>query len=205
MMTRRFLTAEIYRDAYSPELSIEPAIYGIDIVKSIAPWIKVNRQEKIAFDNNATGPIDVDEAFWPDSDADIAIVLTRRDLHNVVSNDHMLGQTARLDFIGVTMTWLKPRYRQIVAVNTGGIKRPEHIVAHEIGHVLGVESKNGPVETHCPDKKCLMYPLHFPFGRADRKFCDCCSEQLHDNSLTLRKAKPGRFAMRNSKISQSFM
>lgn len=195
----RYLAAEVYRDACSPELSVDPALHGIDIVKSIAPWITIRDQNKIACDDVLDGPIDVDETFWPETDADIAIVLTRRELLNASSRGYVRSQTSPSDYIGVTLTWFKPRYRQVVVVNTRSIRRPEHVVAHEIGHVLGVEGTSQQGDAHCSDKKCLMYPVLPPFGRADRTFCECCSQQVHDNSLTLRKAKSGRFAVLGSK------
>lgn len=192
----RYLTAEIYRDAATPDLSIDPALSGLEIIRDIAPWIRIQKENGIALSGLPEGPIDVDEVPWPKVDADLTIVLTQRKLLGVQAVDHQRSQAVDLDFLGVTMTWLKPKFRQVIVVDTSSIKRPEHIVAHEIGHAFGID--NATTESsdmHCQDKKCLMYSLQYRYGRADRSFCECCSEQLHVNSQALRRTKVRQLAL----------
>lgn len=99
-MKSPYLTAEIYRDVINPELSIEPALHGIDIVRGVAPWIKVQKQSQWALDGVPDGPIDVDEVVWPQTDADIAIVLTRRTLLGIQTKEQQRAQSVELDFLG---------------------------------------------------------------------------------------------------------
>ncbi len=193
-MKEQALSAEIYCDAAAPDLSIEPALHGINIVKTIAPWIKVLDDCVTILDIEAEpNSIHVDEVVWPHAQSDIAIVLTKRKLLGVNAPEQRRSQTAEVDLLGVTLTWYEPRFRQIVVADTSSIRRPEHIIAHEIGHVLGVEgSSEHPDDLHCRDRRCLMYPLQYRTGKSDRSFCECCSQQIHDNSLALRRAKTRR-------------
>jgi predicted Zn-dependent protease len=105
---------------------------------------------------------------------------------------------SQVTILGLAFHFSRVSSKRIAIINTREIRRYEHTVAHELGHLLGVKGKNE--DEHCVRKKCLMYPLLYPYGRVDKTFCDCCSQQLHDNSLALRKAKASRFVIGNKKI-----
>lgn len=204
-MSDRYLSTEIFYDDVVPNLSAEPALAGIDIVKSIAPWLRIERgMNPVRVGRSDDTYISTDAAYWPRFSADLNIVLTNRrlvcdeDLHSdgrlnykkLASKDHLIGAAFSRDRV---------YSNRVALVDSSSIRRPEHIVAHEIGHLLGIM---GSVDDnlHCESRRCLMSPMQYAHGRADRAFCECCKQQLHDNSLKLRKAKAGRFAVFNSKI-----
>lgn len=196
-MVDQHLTAEIYRDALTPEMSIEPALHGIDIIHSVTPWVRILSQDKFAFEGMPSAPINVENTPWPDSEADIIVVLTRRPLLNVIDSAAMTNRLSDERHIGATLTWIEPRLEQVVITDVSSICRPEHIVAHELGHVMGVRTTSKQDELHCESRRCLMFSRQYVHGRADRTFCECCSQQIYDNSLLLRRskvAKNGLFA-----------
>lgn len=199
-MRERFLSAEIYYDEATRGVSAEPALEGIEIVKGITPWIKVvNTYAPVGLGHESSGVLNVDEATWPKTDADITIVVTGRELVETDTATSQHAQSTNLDYLGWTLTWLKPKPRRVAVVNTGHTRRPEHIVAHEIGHIFDVaDEKEG---LHCQDKQCLMFPMQYPYGKADRTFCECCSLQLFENSQARRRAKTGKFMLRATRTS----
>lgn len=203
-MSERFLSAKVYQDSFSPDLPVERAIAGIEIVKTIAPWIRIERtQRAVTVGGTRRDFIVADTLAWPRLDADLNVVLTNRPL----VRDGDVLQTGGLDHkrlatqeetVGLAFHFSRVGSKRIALVNTRSIRRYEHTVAHELGHLLGVKGKND--DQHCGQKTCLMYPLLRPYGRVDRIFCECCSGQLEDNSRALRKAKAGRFVLGNTKI-----
>ena len=205
-MGERFLSAAIYHDDTSPDISIEPALLGIEIVNTITPWIRIEqdmRSQRVGRHN--LDYISGDTVRWPRFNADLNIVLTTRRL----VSDEDVQSDGRLNYkklaykdhlVGLAFSADRVNSKRVALVDISSIKRPEHIVAHELGHLLGIK---GPIDDnlHCDSKRCLMSPMQFPYGKADRTFCECCREQLHDNSLKLRKAKSGIIAVaKNAKI-----
>jgi hypothetical protein len=198
-MSERFLTAMIYRDSITPDLSAECAVVGLNIVKEIAPWIRVEQAHRtIKLGRSDRNFVNVDSTPWPKPDADLSIVLTTRD---IVERDDIRSYgnyalkklPAHEQRVGMALQMSRVNSRRIAIINTASIRRPEHVVAHEVGHLFGVQLK--ATDNHCKDNSCLMSARQYEYGRAKRNFCLCCSNQLHDNSLRLRHAKSGKLGL----------
>jgi hypothetical protein len=78
-MSERYLSAKVYRDEYCPEVSVDRATAGIEIVRTIAPWIKIEKESRsVRVADSEREFIVGDKVAWPKLEADLNVVLTNR-------------------------------------------------------------------------------------------------------------------------------
>jgi hypothetical protein len=203
------LTAQIYVDSDTPNMSLSAAEHGIGIVAESVPWIDIMADigQIVLSEHNF---IVADDIRWPKLDADINIVLTKKHIlgneqirHDGHPNLRMLKNNA-LHYIGWNYNAERASGNRVALVNTTAIQRPEYIVAHEFGHLLGVEPE--PYRPHCIEMYCVMNAFLPEWGRKDREFCEGEKILLNRNAEKLTMYKMGELAIApNAKIFQKSM
>lgn len=200
----KLLEAQIYVDSDTPNISVQPADHGIEIVREIAPWIRVNRGigEIVLHTSNETTGINGDELRWPKLEGDLNIVLTKKPIigDDQLGNDGQLNLrklTQGLYYIGWNYNARRANGNRVALISVNAIQKPEHIVAHEIGHLFGVEppAHLKPANGHCIEMNCVMNAFLPEWGRKGRTFCDTEAEVLFNNADRLRMYKTGKLAL----------
>lgn len=204
------LSAQIYVDTDTPNMSVGVAEHGLDIVREIAPWIKISGKiGEIALETSdyCTG-INGDTIRWPKLEGDLNIVLTKKPIigSDQLNRDGRLNLrklTQGLYYIGWHFNARRANGNRVALVSTPAIQMPEHIVAHEVGHLFGVEpqaymqSKNG----HCIELNCVMNAFLPEWGKKQRTFCSAEASVLYENAQRLSMYKAGKLALApNAKI-----
>lgn len=197
------IEARIYLDTETPTVSPEIALHGLEIVRDIAPWIRVHK-EIGSISLGKQEYVNTDRQYWPRFDADITVVLSERRL----VDDKDLKQDGSLNLRKLSrgvqhIGWAYHAHRagsnRVALIQANSITRAENIVAHEVGHLLGVEQQHAT--GHCLCMNCVMNAFLPEHGRATRTFCDKDAELLYTNADRLRMYKSGRLALAaNAKI-----
>jgi hypothetical protein len=191
------IEAQIYIDSDTPNLSTEPVEEGMAIVRTIAPWIRLNRRVgEIGF--SEPDYISGEEIQWVKFDSDINIVLTEK---RIVGGDqlHRDGKinvrklNQGVQYIGWAYDKRRANSNRVALVNTSAIKNTHHVVAHEIAHLFGVEQPT--YDAHCLAINCIMNAFLPEKGRKERTFCETDTELLHQNADRLRMYKAGKLAL----------
>lgn len=204
-MSERLLSAQVYVDSIEPAISTECFYDGLGIVRSLAPWIRFEKTERsITISKPERDYVVADRESWNSVSSDINVVLTNR--HIAWSKDvepnggYSIGKLdSSQQMIGLAQYMQRANGKRVAIIKTNAISRPEFLVAHEVGHLFGVQLH--AENMHCESKKCLMFPGFFAKSKVEKAFCDCCSNQLLQNSAKLRHVKSGKLSMSpNAKI-----
>lgn len=210
------LTVEIFRDVATKEVSTEAAEAGVETLRALVPELEIIKTSRLLRVAPGSTHVDTRKVRWPNSGADINIVMSGRHLDSE-------GRTDGLVRMGVATVTRRTRFAFIDATtDDAGL-----IVAHEGAHLLDVKNRGAfHHDGHCTCDGCIMLPSYEPvrqqpeeerhtqrlyrrFFGEDRKtnaarakrfegtkaqFCGECEEQLAINAFYLIGQKNGRTA-----------
>lgn len=207
------LSVAIYRDAATPDISIEAALVAIELVNTITQdSLEVptsSKLIKVAPPDSAS--IRPDKIRWPQSSVEIRLVMTQRAIA-VASESYPLG-FARSNNYGGGVAFIRD------AAN--GVSHTSTIVAHELGHLLRLRYGDHD-DSHCAQRNCIMYEsaqteivekrirkqglagwkerrgftlpsYELVEQPIDSKFCDSCENQLARKAFFMVKHRQGDF------------
>jgi hypothetical protein len=140
------LSVEIFRDADNTELDITPVQAGVSMVADVVPQLQIVKDtRKIRLGASASEALRAESIRWPHLESDLSIVVTERELKHDKSARYRLGFTER---------WLqKGKSLAIIDSLSLGV---EFTTAHELGHMLGLQTPYPEDPHHCLNATCLM-------------------------------------------------
>lgn len=153
MSKLRLPTIEVFHDADSAAIEVEPALTGIEMVSDIAGKLQlINTERRLRLGLDAD-MIDEREIRWPKFAADLNVVLTNRQFSSVNEIGARVVGRAYFEDKG-----------QRVALVTTQTHFVDEAVAHEVGHLFGLKNVKdiGASEEmgHCPKRLCIMTANH---------------------------------------------
>jgi hypothetical protein len=206
-MSERPLSVHIYRDSISPNMSIDAGWQGVELVGDIAPWVQVTEHDQsINLASSVVGCVATDSFPERGYRGDMNLILTER---TIISPDtvrvrwSLLRKQATPDsYIGWSGFHNRVNSTRVALVNTVEITRPDHTVAHEIGHLLGLWMQKEDLHCDSVEDNCVgLAALTEEPEPNDTDFCHDCTEELFTHATLLRHAKSGRLGLApNSKI-----
>lgn len=209
---REKLTVAIYEDIYSENIEIEQAFEGVKLIQQITNAVKTEKQIRTVspFAKNPNY-INVDRVAWPDMSGDLNVVLTNRliiENTDILDNGKVRKKALKNGNITVGYSLSNDRLGslKVALINTLQMKRTDLVVAHEIGHLVGVafEDEN---KLHCDTKSCIM-ATHIRDTMHIIDFCENCSNDFEINIqdfLFARKHKASNAIVPWKRNSRKFM
>lgn len=204
-MKERPLSAMVYRDAMFPDTSTESAFLGLEYLQQFVPDVAIKYETRTVrpamWNPNF---LNVDSLSWSRLPADLNIVVTERHLVQdcQVKSDGSLKRRAKNheEILGYAFGLDNLSSNKVAIVDTTRIQKPEFVVAHEIGHLIG--AKNDEDALHCLDEACLMFKT-FSGEDAEKPFCEDCSDDLISKAALFKERKLGRLAIAKRKLTKT--
>lgn len=192
MASHEYLTAKIYTDGLSTNISPEVGYLGIDLVSAYAAIVPDTETGRLMPAGWNERYINVDRVAVPNFSADINILLTGRMLvkNNQLTDSGVVKKTrANSDnhLIGYSIITGNRSKKRFAMVDVGGIEQADVVVAHEVGHLLDL-SLDENSDNHCVDTSCVMVrSLHDESNHWD--FCTNCAQQVEYQAAELSARK----------------
>lgn len=200
------LTVEIFRDATTPDASVDHALDGIEHFGQHTPHTAIEIVGSRRLIRTTDGPvIDTNRIRWPQMRADLNLIMTERAL----SESKVIPPRGAVDpfgsyerrTIGRSLREVTgyPGSSGVAIVNTL-TALPSLTVAHESAHMMGLKQrgKAHDGDRHCTDSDCILYP-EAPQGSEysnnpslRRDFCQECGPQLGMRAFYLLERKHGK-------------